>query len=238
MWTVFDIETVSHDCVTDFIQKPNLDLITAAKNLKDPVKIAESIETRKQEAIAEHLTALSRAALDWNLSRIVAIGWQTDQMDEPICVVCQNEAFEAVALATFWGDAKRRQLVGFNARGFDVPTLIQRSRLLNVPFPKVSLNRYGRGDVTDIRDVLTFDDARYEAVMPRSLKAFCKRFGIENQDETSGADIAAMVAAGDWQGVTDHCLSDVRLTVRLAQRIGVLHVQSYSNEPLPVGTHF
>ena len=60
---------------------------------------------------------------------------------------------------------------------FDVPTLIQRSRYRRAA-SSISLARFGKGDVVDqLRDVLTFDDAQYDAVMPRSLSAFCRRFG-------------------------------------------------------------
>lgn len=217
-----DIETIGHDCATEFIPKPDLDAITPAKNLKDPAKIAENIAARKAEATAEYDTALSRAALDWNVSRIVAIGFQTEAMAEPYVLPCRNEGEEAAALSAFWAEAKGRRLVGFNARGFDVPTLIQRSRLLNVSHPRLRLDRFGRGDVVDIRDILTFDDARYEALMPRSLKAFAQRFGIPVADETDGSDVAALVAAGNMEAVIAHCTSDVTLTRQLAKRVNAL----------------
>lgn len=217
-----DVETVSHDCVTDFIREPDYDQITAAKNLKDPEKIAADIASRQAAAKADYASALSRAALDWNVSRIVALGFQTEAMTEPHVLTCKNEGEEAAALSVFWGETKGRQIVGFNARNFDAPTLIQRSRLLNVSHPKLRLDRWGRGDVVDIRDILTFDDARYEALMPRSLKAFCKRFGIPVTDETDGGQVAELVAAGKWDEVSAHCASDVTLTRKLAKRIKAL----------------
>jgi hypothetical protein len=76
--------------------------------------------------------------------------------------------------------------------------------------------------VIDLREILTFDDARYEAIMPRSLKMFCRRFGIAVDDPIVGAEIPALIAAGDWDGVISHVTSDVRATMALARRIGVL----------------
>jgi hypothetical protein len=222
MWTCVDIETVAHDCVRDYVAAPDLGAVTAAKNLKDPAKIAESIESRKAELQAEYQESLSRAALDWNLSRIVALAWQSAGDDDVTVYSCHNEVEERQALINFWSDYLGRKMVGFCARTFDAPTLIQRSRLLNVNHPRVRIDRFGRGDVVDVRDVLTFDDARYEAIMPRSLKAFCKRFGIPVDDPVDGKDIPELVAAGKWELVKAHVVSDVRLTLALAQRVGVI----------------
>jgi hypothetical protein len=222
-WICTDIETVAHDCVRDYVAAPDLGAVTAAKNLKDPAKIAESIESRKAELQAEYAESLSRAALDWNLSRIVALAWQSAGDDDVTVYSCHNEVEEAHALKAFWNDYLGRKMVGFCARTFDAPTLIQRSRLLNVPnLPRVRIDRFGRGDVVDVRDVLTFDDARYEAIMPRSLKAFCRRFGIPVEDEIDGKDIPQLVAEGKWELVKSHVTSDVRLTLALAQRVGVI----------------
>jgi hypothetical protein len=230
-WTVVDIETVAHDCVRDYVAAPDLGAVTAAKNLKDPAKIAESIESRKAELQAEYAESLSRAALDWNLSRIVALAWQSAGDDDVTVYSCHNEVEERQALVNFWNDYLGRKMVGFCARTFDAPTLIQRSRLLNVNHPRVRIDRFGRGDVIDVRDVLTFDDARYEAIMPRSLKAFCKRFGIPVDDDVDGKDIPELVAAGKWELVKSHVVSDVRLTLALAQRVGVIPARALE----PVG---
>jgi hypothetical protein len=221
-WICTDIETVAHDCVRDYVAAPDLGAVTAAKNLKDPAKIAESIESRKAELQAEYQESLSRAALDWNLSRIVALAWQSAGDDDVTVYSCHDEAEERQALINFWSDYLGRKMVGFCARTFDAPTLIQRSRLLNVNHPRVRIDRFGRGDVVDVRDVLTFDDARYEAIMPRSLKVFCKRFGIPVDDPIDGKDIPELVAAGKWELVKAHVVSDVRLTLALAQRVGVI----------------
>jgi hypothetical protein len=219
---IVDLESVPHDCAPEFIPAPVLDDIRAAANLVDPKKIADDIAKRKQAAIDEHREKLSRAALDWNLSRIVALGFSINH-EAPIALACADEQAEATALETFWDVSHRADdVVGFCARTFDLPTLIQRSRLLGVKHPPVNLARYGRGMVTDLRDVLTFDDARYEAIMPRSLKAFCKRFGIPVTDDVNGADIPQLVAENNWAPVLAHVTSDVLLTRELAYRLGVM----------------
>lgn len=221
-YVIVDLETMSHPCAAEFIPKPDLDAIKAAGNLKDPEKIAADVEKRKAEAKAGYEWSLSRAALDWNLSQIVCIGYQVMGQDVK-ALVCRNDDEEIDALKRFWADAgPLPRLVGFNSRGFDVPTLIQRSRLLGVSHPHIKIGRFGNGDVIDIRDILTFDDARYEALMPRSLKAFARRFGLTVDDAHDGADVAQLVRADAWDDIAAHCTSDVNLTRQLALRIKAL----------------
>lgn len=219
---IVDIETCAHPCAGDFIEPLDLASIKAAGNLKDPEKIAADIAKRTADAKAEHATKIARAALDWNLSRIVALAWSTDAGETVTVRPCANEEEEALALIAFWDAAEGRRVLGFSVRTFDVPTLIQRSRLLNVAHRDVNLARFGKGSVIDLRDVLTFDDARYESLMPRSLKSFCRRFGLEVTDPINGKDIGQLMAAGDWEGVISHVTSDVKLTAALARRVGVL----------------
>lgn len=229
-YIVADIETCPHSCAADFIDKPDLDAIQPAGNLKDPVKIEASLRERRQEAIAEYENSLSRAALDWNLNRIVAFGWSTDLMTA-VSFACRDEAEEANVLCDFWQAAKGKKIVGFCARTFDVPTLIQRSRLLKVPHPRIRIDRFGRGDVLDIRDILTFDDVRYEALMPRSLKAFARRFGIPVHDEVDGKDVGKLIEMDQWDLVLAHVTSDVELTAALGHRVGAFPTfQQYTQE--------
>jgi hypothetical protein len=151
---VVDIETAPHPCAPDFLGPLNLDGIQAARNLKDPLKIAADLEQRRAAAQAEHDAKLSRAALDWNVSRIVALGWSTDG-DAITAEPCRDEHDEGEALARFWLDAKGRDILGFRVRTFDVPTIVQRSRLLNVPHRTPNLARFGKGSVIDLFDILT-----------------------------------------------------------------------------------
>lgn len=222
-----DVETVPHPCAHDFVPPPDLTAITAARNIKDPVKIAADVETRKAAALADHAAQLAKASLDWNLARIVAIGWSVDDGDTVTAHPLRDEQDEADALRVFWLAQQERPVLGFCTRTFDAPMLMQRSRLLQVPYPALDLARYGRSrDVIDLRDVLTFDDARYEAIMPRSLRMFCRRFGIAVDDPVDGADIAALVEREDWDAVIGHVTSDVRLVAALARRLGVLAVEA------------
>lgn len=226
---IVDIETCPHPCAHDFVPPPDLESIKAAGNIKDPDKIKADIALRREKAQVEYYEGLQRAALDWNLSRIVALAWTINGGESIRVIPCKDELEEMAALVEFWKAAHGRQLMGFSARTFDAPTLIQRSRLLNVLHRSVNLARFGKGSVIDLREILTFDDARYEALMPRSLKMFARRFGLPVEDEVSGKNIPQLVEDGDWESIISHVTSDVQLTAALAKRIGVL-----SSDPVGV----
>jgi DNA polymerase elongation subunit (family B) len=235
-----DLETAPMDGAAQYVPEmepvPPLDLdsIQAAKNLKDPDKIAWDIAKRRSDAIVAHeervqrssaayAEKLGKAALDFNLARIVAISWSDGRVSETL--VCECETDEQWALNQFWNATTNATLVGFRIRTFDAPMLMARSRYLGVKYPTLDLGRYGRsGRVVDLWDVLTFGLSDYEttSVMPRGLKSYAKRYGLEVEDEIDGKDIPALVQAGDWDAVRAHIESDVRLTVQLAQRLGVM----------------
>jgi hypothetical protein len=235
-----DLETCPLDGAAEYVPgpepvpEPDLDSIQAAGNLKDPAKVAESLAKRRIDAVQAHADKvqqqaqahaekLSRAALDFNLARIVAVsigdGWN------PVTAIAEDETVEREVLEWFWRMTADATLVGFRIRTFDAPMLMARSRYLGVKHPALDLGRYGRsGRIIDLWDVLTFGLSDYEttSVMPRRLKSYARRYGIELHDEVGGKEIPALVEAGDWDAVRSHIESDVRLTVALAQRLGVM----------------
>ena len=207
---VVDIETCGLPNAADFLEP-----VQAAKNLKDPEKVKADIQQKTAER-------LEKLALDWNVGRIAAFGYWTEDCAVRVDI-CPDEASEARALRDFWMAAKHRTIVGFNIKGFDLRFLVQRSRYLGVTYPQLDFSKYSRKGVEDLYLLLTFGDGTYDqGAMRRTLHAFCKRFGIPVEDSISGKDIPALVAAGEWEKVAAHVESDVTLTVALARRLGVL----------------
>jgi hypothetical protein len=220
---VLDIETAPLENARDYIDPPDLSDVQAPANYKDPIKIAEYIAEAKAKKQAEFDKGCTdKAALDFNVSRIVAIGIWMESI-KPTALLCKTREDERAALDEVWGYAKHRTVVGFRVREFDVPLMIQRSRYLRLPHPLPDLGRYSRSNsITDLYDLLTFNDMRQEAVMRRSLKSFARRFGLPVEDAVDGKQIPALVAAGEWDQIEAHVLSDIRLTVALAKRLGVV----------------
>ena len=207
---VFDIETCGIDNAEEFLEP-----VEADKRLKDPEKIAADIEAKTQ-------ARLDKLALDCNTARIVCLGYWTEE--EGLSVdACRREEDERVVLRHFWRESRHRTLVGYACKQFDLRVMVRRSQLLGIEYPILNFSKYDRKGVTDLFLDLTFGDGTYDqGAMRRTLKAFCKRFGIPVDDDISGKEIPALVAAGEWDQVIAHCKSDVELTVALAQRLKVV----------------
>jgi hypothetical protein len=219
---VFDLESAPLPNVRDYVDPPDVSNIKAPGNYKKADAIEAYIAEEKVERLAKfERDCVEKAALDFNTARIVALGVSVNGAST--ARVIRDEYEEAQALEGFWAVGRHLLLVGFRVREFDLPLMIQRSRYLGVQAPSIDLGRYARNStVCDLYDLLTFNDLRAEALMKRSLTSFCRRFGIPVDDAVSGADVPALVAAGEWDAVKAHCISDVQLTVALAQRLRVL----------------
>ena len=201
---VFDIETAPLADAAVYIPPPK-----PRANLKDPAKI--------EADLAEKTAALlEKAALDPDLCRIVAAGWDCDGQAES--AVCEDAAHERDLLDRFWKQSVGATLVGFNCLSFDLPVLLRRSLYLGVRAPMFSLNKYRPGSIVDLMQRLAYQGT----LTYRSLEFYCRRLAIDVPDDVTGADIGALVAAGEWSRVHDHVRADVAKTTALARRIGVL----------------
>jgi predicted PolB exonuclease-like 3'-5' exonuclease len=209
-WMVFDIET----CPMPGCQQYLTDQIEAPSTYKDAAKIAAYIAEKQAKHVAE-------AGLDVDLCEVVAIAGAFHDTDW-----CQTRetTSEADMLDGFWRfvatiQREHGNLVGFNCLGFDLPILLRRSLYLDVPTPKVKIDKYRHDGVIDLLDVLTFQ----WRMRMRSLAFYSRRFGIPHDDAVKGEHVAGLVAAGDWATVAAHVRSDVASTKALAQRIGLIH---------------
>ncbi len=210
---VFDIEMAPLADAEVYLPLPK-----PRANLKDPVKI-EADMREKTAAL------LDRAALDPDLCRIVAAGWDCDGTAES--AVCADAAQERLLLERFWKQSQGATLVGFNCLSFDLPVLLRRSLYLGLQAPHFSLNKYRSGNIVDLMQVLAYQGT----LTYRSLGFYCKRFEIRVPDEVTGTEIAALVEAGEWTKVHDHVRTDVAKTAELARRVGVLRL--LDGVPLP-----
>jgi predicted PolB exonuclease-like 3'-5' exonuclease len=205
-----DIETVGLPEAAQYAEP-----VAAPANYRDPEKIAAYIAEKQAEQV-------NKAGLDLDLCRVVAIGLMVEGASVVQVLMAKDHDEEAQMLRELWASLTKDRhpvLVGFNILGFDLPVLIRRSQYLGVPYPRMNLDRY-RTPHHDLMLELTWRGL----VRARSLKFYAKRFGIDVQDEVNGADMPVLVEAGDWDKVTSHVTSDVRLTAALAERIGVVKV--------------
>lgn len=230
-WVCFDIETAPLVNARDFIDPPDLDGIEAPANYKDPAKIEQYIADARSKRLDKHVRdCAEKAALDWNVGQIVAIGLQTESMVRPQVAIADSHKREREILFWLWETvSSRRPVIGFNIRSFDVPYCVQRSRLLNLVPPRLSLARWDNHDLCDLFDVLTFSDTQDTKIMRHTLARFAKRFGIDHDETVSGADIPMLYAQERYGEIEDHVAGDVTTCVLLAERLGVI-----VRQPVPV----
>lgn len=202
---VLDLETVAAPQCETF-----LDPVRAPSTYKDPAKIASYCAEKLTERV-------EKAGLEPDLCEIVAVGWRHPEKEGTATVYTRADVDEAGLLEMTWEAIHGRRIVGFNIFSFDLPVLIRRSQLLGLRVPSVNLDRY-RSPHIDLLERLTFQGK----LTYRSLAFYTRRFGVPCVDETSGKDIAQMVAASDWEGVRSHCRSDIDKTTALAHRLGWL----------------
>ena len=222
---VLDVETsVISDVASyaDEISRP-------PARLKDPVKIQEWIDNAKAKQA-------SFAALDLDLARIVCMCWTADGV-KLAGGIAKNENEERELITRFWNETRSisgRSYVGFNILDFDLPLLIRRSQYLGVTYPELELSRYRHKGIIDLMQILTFDGK----VPYRRLEFYCRRFGITSaiEDKHTGADVPALVMAGDYDSVKRHCAADVQKEWNLGVRLGVLEkpVKFDDNQPEPI----
>lgn len=200
---VIDIETIGSPDAAEF-----LDPVAAPANYKDERKIAEYCAEKQAERV-------SKAGLEPDLCEIVAVGfWEYDRID----VLTRADHGEAELLAWLWLQLGGRPIIGFNTLGFDLPVLIRRSQLLDVPYPDLNLDRY-RTPHVDLLQKLSFNGSQTF----RSLNFYCRRFGLDvPADAVKGAEMPQLVADENWPAVKAHCFADVAKTVALARRLGWL----------------
>lgn len=204
---ILDIETVPIGNAAEYL---DLSDISAPSNWKDPIKIAEYCKEKQAEMV-------SKAALDLDLCRVVAMGWMREDWNDPVVLVIERDEMEAHTIRTFWDELDNRVTVGYNSIGFDLPILLRRSLYLGVHAPMLNLDKY-RSPHLDLQQKLSFNGTKPY----RSLNWYCKRMGLDVPcDTTSGKDIGQLVAEGQWEAVGAHCRSDVLKTKALAERLGL-----------------
>lgn len=234
-YRICDVETIPHPDAGQWLEPVEcdpklLEPIEFDSRLKDPVKVEANrldVERRRAERPNEIAASIAertrerddQLGLDPDCCRIVALGWHDVGYGDPVVMLCPDETQEAAALSVFWStyDQQYTKLVTFNGFKFDQLVLMMRSLYLGVKGRELSVDRY-RSDHIDLYDKLSFKGAR----RARGLQFYAKRLGLPMLDKVHGSQIAELVAAGDWDAVKAHNLSDLGYSHALANWMGEL----------------
>jgi hypothetical protein len=180
-------------------------------------------DKRAAQIAEKRANAIAQAALDPDLCRIVAIGSWWDGVLDPDLIICRDEEDERDALSYYWRTYAQRRwdhphtvIVGSNCLGFDLPVMVRRSLYLQVDVPSLERGKYRHRDVIDLKSLLCDDDR----LAWRSLDYYVRRFALDvPHDAIDGAQIPALVAAGEWDKVREHLRLDLLKTRALALRV-------------------
>jgi 3'-5' exonuclease len=195
-------------------------------NLKDEAKIAAKLA----EAEANHWQDfVGRAALSALTGRVLAIGYRS----EKACVISHVDAVdgaEMMLVDQFWAQYRRcksgrRNMVGHNIAGFDVPFLIRRSWLLGVDIPDGIFDANWRYlDRTFVDTMQRWQAGNYRDTFV-GLDRLGKALGIGGKTEGVDGAVFSRLYYGSQDErakALEYLIRDVELTWAVALKLGVV----------------
>ena len=188
------------------------------KKPKAPLKGATKAETiaKKEKDWAENPEGLiKKMSCDPRMNMIISIEacgsdgkflWNSWEMTE-------KEQLEA-----FWEAVKRFDSVqGFGIAGYDIPTILQRSIILNVEVTTDFSNssKYKRFPVYDSQLVLSPNNAPEKDI---NLDFYCWRYGLPAKTG-KGSQVYQMFCEGKIKEISEYCRNDVIAEKALFEKI-------------------
>ena len=206
--------------------------IAAAKSEHEAATVKAEADAAKAET-EYWQKKVEEAALSAATGRVVAIGCLSAENDRTL-ILGEDDPDEAAMLTKFWSlyrnmKAKRRAMVGVNILLFDLPFLVRRSWILDVPVPgTVRDGRYWDKTFVDLRDVWLLGQRWGEC--ESSLDHMAKTLGIGSKTdgaagECTGKTFAAMWESGNAQqrgAARAYLVNDLELPQRIAARMGIV----------------
>src|SRR3989338_9210828 len=143
-------------------------------------------------------------------SKVVAIGIRTGNGT----TILMGED-ERKMLQDFWWEWRKvqspvLQVIGFNIANFDIPFLVTRSFIHNVPIVPFTLK-----SIIDLREKV---NAYRHGPSRGTLKEFAGVMGIET-DGTDGSDIARLWSEGNRDKIKEYLTTDLEITEQMYKRM-------------------
>jgi len=186
-----------------------------------PEKAAEKIAEAEKSYLGD---LRDKAALDPMTGRVLAIGYHYPAENDTD--LSHNDDNEAALLTKFWAAARyalddAARVITFNGHGFDLPFLVNRSRLLGVEVPRGLLqnNRYWHASFVDL--MLLWTCGQYGKFV--GLDKLAKAFGLEGKTG-DGAHFYQLWNGGD-KGRAEalaYLANDLKVTTEVAKKMRVI----------------
>jgi len=215
----FDIETVPADLPEDLIPKFDPSTVKLG-NIKDEDKIKQKLAIARAMFTAD-LT--KRMSLHPDLCQVVCfVGYRYDTITRHrVSFTAVSGGAKSVRKGWEFIHAAYTQyvpLASYNGIGFDLPVLLHRAMLLNIPVPPGMYaditKRYSVRYHYDLMQVLSgWDRTRWE-----SLDFYLRRFGI-GVKEGNGKGVYKLWKEGKFEQIEEYCKKDVELTCGLFSRV-------------------
>ncbi len=190
---------------------------------KAPLKNAtkpETIAKIEQEWIENPEKQIKKMSCDYRMNKIVSL--QMFRVTNNFTSFVQSYGDEKQMLQTFWNEVQKTDLiVGFGISGFDIPTIVQRSSILQVEPTKdfTNLSPYSRSPVYDIQRVLSLT-GKPEAGF--NLNWWLQYYGLATK-LGDGSQVYTWYREGEIDKIHEYCRQDVLATKLLFEKIIKYH---------------
>lgn len=221
---IIDIETVGED----FGEMDSLTQSELTKNIDAPTESPEyeiALDEIKRQLVFSPLTGFIVAigVLDVGKNQAVVYyqdpsGKQNDTEDEQ---VVYKPMGERQMLESFWGGAsKYSEFITWNGRSFDIPYLMVRSAVHQVPVSKdLMSHRYVGSQRFDSKHIDLFDQVSFYGAVrrPGSLHMWCRALGVDTpkSGEVAASDVGLAFREGKGLEIAQYNAKDLFATKQL-----------------------
>lgn len=154
----------------------------------------------------------------WIVEVIGTLSANADMHARRFSIVTGAREIDRVASFVATLEKHRPQLLSFNGAGFDVPVIVAACMRHGIPFPRRFARdfayRYSTDGHHDLLDTL----ADFGSARRATLDAWARVVGFPGKLDTTGDDVAGLLAAGERERVECYCLCDVAQTFAIALR--------------------
>jgi len=223
----FDLESLPNLSIPESL-KPQFDPDGIKTGNAGHEKAMEKIE--KERAIFEQKLSktMSTDPTLCQLCTFVGIIYDTDTGESveevTVQVTADEDDDDYLAVVDGWkfiskAYHERIPLVSFNGIGFDLPVMLFRAMLQDVPLDGFMYNRlvmkYKNQFHYDLMQILAgWDKQRWN-----KLEYYLQLFGIGSKEGMSGADVYPAYMAGEYSKILEYCRNDVLETCKLFTRV-------------------